>query len=558
MMRLSLFALMVTLAGCSAGSSAAAPTMSCSPPACQLESQLLALEVTPAPNQALMLSDVDLASVTVDPSSGLLQVQLPAPVIISGKVTVGQGARATILNGAVVATRASHIFGRPDKFYQTALDNPTGTYSLPVSPTAPGELYQLRIVSSDSSHYPPQLFTVDASITPGTPLAVHFDLQLDDPMTLTQISGLVTDLVGSPVPGMQVQAVDPTSKNVLSTTAITDGTGAYALRLSKKLPAQMVQLSATPTATAPMGTPALQVPLDVSHASAANTITANLATPPLPATQRFTYRVSGVGSSGAEMPVVNASCQFTAFVSDVKSGSPVTAVFQASADTTADGTVTVDLIPSDAKTSRDYQVTVSPPSTSDFQGASFTMPAGTTDGFGPPVTLLLRPQVSGRVIDANSQPIKNVTILPGPSTVAAALNATSLADLVKLSPTSTDSAGRFVLRVDSGTYDFGLIPLSAMMLPRKWLGGTMVTDDLTLGDVLLPPGAMVHAIVTDPSGNAVAAASVQLYSISPTNGTCSENACLAPPRLAAEGTSDAGGSVGLLLPAETAPLANTR
>src|SRR5437868_2449638 len=132
MTRIVPFALTALLAGCGASHPTVSSPQGCTPPACAIEPQLLAIEVSPPPEQVLVLSDLDLSSVTVD-TDGYLQVQLPSPVVISGKILVGQGGRATILNGTVVAKRPSHIAGRPDKFYQALIDNVTGEYSLRVS-----------------------------------------------------------------------------------------------------------------------------------------------------------------------------------------------------------------------------------------------------------------------------------------------------------------------------------------------------------------------------------------------------------------------------------------
>ena len=162
--------------------------------------------------------------------------------MLSGKVTIGQGAGARLLAGAVVATRPSRIPGRPDPIFQAQID-PTsnGEYALSVTPTLPGESYTLRVAASDASELPPQTFTgIDASSD------TRFDLVLDDPATFIQLHGTVADPIGQAVPGLEVQAIDPTSHALLSTTATTDGSGAYAIRLARNLPSSAITLIATP------------------------------------------------------------------------------------------------------------------------------------------------------------------------------------------------------------------------------------------------------------------------------------------------------------------------
>jgi hypothetical protein len=484
--------------------------------------------------------------------SGGFTVVLEPSVAIEGKVVVGMGGRAKILNGSIVATRKSRIAGRPDRNYQARLDD-LGGFKLAVARTRPGEVYTLRIVSSDDTLYPPQSFVV-----PDVDADTHFDPVLDDPAQLTQVKGRITNAVGMPVAGLEVKALDA-SKSAVSTTATTDATGAYAIRLAKRATTTVTLVAEPLAGKAPMGTPSLQTLVNVSMpGTTTNTVTVpDLAIPPLPAVTRLTYRVIGISSSGAEQPVIAAHCAFTAQVSDPKT--MVTAVFRAETQTDTDGTAAVDLIPAEQGT-RDYHVSVSPSATSTFQGLSLTIPVGPMGGYGSPIMLKLRQEVRGRVVDMLQRPVKSLTVQPGLSTVAAGLTATTLAEVVKLSTATSDADGKFVLRVDSGTYEFGLLPPALTRLPRRWIESLEVAESLDLGDILVPPSAVVRATIVDKLGNGVLGASVQLYAISPINSACStgELTCLAPPRLTAEGLTTLDGTVGLLLPAQVTAPANTR
>jgi hypothetical protein len=545
-------------AGCAANNGASVMGGNyCTPPECSVDGTLFALEITPPPT-ATDSARLDVATLVLD-DNGFFSIQLTAPVLITGQVSVGKAGQVFGLQGSVVASRPSRIPGRPDETYQTMLDTTTGKYELPVTESLPGESYTLRVLPTDASEYPPQTFTVSAQAVPGAPRMVGFDLVLDDPTTLTQVHGVVTDPVGKAIPGLQVQAVDPVSKQVVSTTTVTDANGNYAVRLSKsvqRLTPPQVSVTAAPTASAPTGTPMLQLTVDISKAGATNSITANLQSPPLPTPAQFSYRVTGVSRSGAEQPVVGAQLTFVAVVTDMTSMG-LQAVFQAQGQSDGDGVVTIELVPGVGQNNRMYQVSVAPPSSSEFQAQTLPIAVGPTPtgGYGQNITLDVRPRLSGRVIDQTARPVMSVTVQPGPATVASALDAKSLADLNSVASTATANDGRFTLPVDAGKYDVGLLPLATVKLPRRWLSGLTIANDLDVGDILMPMAALVRGTIVDSHGNLLDKADVQIYAVAPSTALCPTRdlTCLSPPRLAAEANTTSG-QVQVLLPADTAGL----
>ncbi len=539
-------ALSCALAGCSENAGQGTrPTGACAPPECALAPMMLAAEITPSPVDSSAFAPVELPIIALDPSGASFALELPRAVMLSGKVTIGQGVGARLLAGAVVASRPSRISGRPDRIFQAQIDPTSGEYALSVTPDLPGESYTLRVAASDASELPPQTFTgIDASSD------TRFDLVLDDPATLLQLHGTVADPIGQPVPGLKVQAIDPASHAFLSTTATTDGSGAYAIRLARNLPSAITLVAAPgPEMSAPIGAPSLSMAVDVSKPGAGNSLTANLVEPPLPASIQLTYRVTGVGSSGAELPIAGALCRFSADVSDSASASGVTALFTTSATTSPDGQVTVALVPS-AQGTRNYELVVAPPASSDFQRATFTLAVGQSSGVGAPVMLALRPEIIGRVLDSFGKPLPMASIQTGTATVAQ-LAAASLADVVSLASTTTGADGRFILSVDPGQYDLGIFPPAGSMLPLVWETGEEVQSNLDLGELTVPRGALVFAKVSSPDGQPRPGAQVQLYSLSPAaHCPSSEPSCLPTPRQAAAGTADGSGEAQLLLPAE--------
>jgi hypothetical protein len=512
-----------------------------------------AAEVTPPTNAAMALPSFEVGELMLDAVNARFTLMEEAPVSLTGTIT-SSGDHPKPVPATVLATRPSRLVGRPDVSYQTQVDPQSGTFMLPVSPTHTGELYTVSILPTDNTTNPPETLVVDASQARELPGV------LAAPSSLVQLSGVILDPLQLPVVGMQVNAVDPTSGVTLSTTSTTDATGAFALKLSPAAtgvgttmapaaPTQ-VRLTATPPKDAVL--PTLRSLVDVSSVGPANSITVNLMMPPLPASTTVVYAVSGTGSSGTQSAVVGAHCVFSADVSDPKS--TVTATYAVAADTDADGKARVTLIPGSGATNRDYQVAVSPPSTSNFQATltSLSVAPTTTPGYGASLMLAQRDQVTGRVLGPDGMPVANLMVVPTAATVATAVVAMSTVSITpRASSGLTDAKGQFLLHLDSGPYDFGMIPPATTGLPRQWVDGQQISTDLTLMDVILPAGTLVQGLITDYNGAAMVGADVRLFSLVQGNVDCpmGDNTCLAPARLVAEGQVGTDGNVPMLLPA---------
>jgi hypothetical protein len=112
--------------------------------------------------------------------------------------------------------------------------------------------------------------------------------------------------------------------------------------------------------------------------------------------------------------------------------------------------------------------------------------------------------------------------------------------------------GKFLLRVDSGGYDFNLIPPATSGLPRLWVDRESISTDVTLPDITMPKGAMVVGQIEDSTGAPLVGAAVRFYTLAKSNASCqtTDYTCLAPPRLLAEANTGMNGSVSVLLPAQ--------
>ncbi|MDB4968746.1 MAG: hypothetical protein JWN44_4435 [Myxococcales bacterium] len=527
--------------GCTDGTPGA--VVSCMPPECPTDTTLrLVAEVDP-PNDSTWVRQ-EFASLTLDTQTGLFALTLDAQVTLSGTVRVGKGTGSQTIPATVVATRPSRIAGRPDVYYQATVNPITGEFALVVPRSLPGEQYAVRVTAINSSLVPPKQLMVTADGDQDV------DLRFDDPLTLPEIRGALLDSLGQPVPGVQVQAIDTTTLAALSTTTTTDDQGAYSVRLVPNPPAT-VRVVATPTLPAAQ-LPSLTLDLSTAKLSPTNSMTANLHVPPLAAPAHITFKVVGMGTSGAEIVEKAATCVFTADVSDPNATDGVKASYRATAMTDLLGQVDVALIPM-ASGNRTYAVIVSPDSQSDLSATATTVSIAPGMGYGKDIVLPLRPQVSGQVLDPQGKPLSKLMVVPGASTVAQSLGPNmTLGIAVTPRQTVADGDGRFALRLDRGVWDIGLIPPADSMLPRLWLTNAVLDADVDVGPVMLPRGVMVHGVVHDPRGVALPLANVRLYTINELNAGCSsgDSNCLVPPRLRAEGSSGADGVLSLILPSQ--------
>ena len=522
--------------------------VACSPPECPADSTLqLVAEVDPPSDSQLVRQEF--GSVSLD-QDGLFALTLAPQVTLSGTVQVGSGTTAKSVAATVVATRPSRIIGRPDVVYQATVNPVDGSYRLVVSQSASGENYALRVSTTDTSLVPPKTMSVHADVDQ------EVDVTFESPLTLPEVHGTILDSLQQPVAGMQVQATTvPTATAaavVLSTTTVTDAKGAFSIRLTSTLP-DKVQLTATPTMLAADDLPSLSRTIETAKLGPTSALTAGLTVPPLPAAVAVSYIVSGTGTSGAKMPVTAATCTFTADVSDPHAVDGTTATHHASAMTDPiTGAVSVALIPTESG-SRTYVVTVTPDATQPFATKTTTVNVGAgATGYGPDIILSLRSQLSGRVLDAASQPLHDLMIVPAAATLAATLAPSMFSVTATPQQATAGTDGRFSLRVDQGLWDVGLVPPADAMLPRLWLTGLNLDEDIDVGTITMPRGVMVHGVVHDPTGAPLGHANVRIYTEASGNANCApvDQQCLAPPRLRAEAASGSDGTVSLILPSQ--------
>lgn len=534
-------AALLAVGGCSSHLKGA--SLTCAPPECAADTKLaLVAEVVPAATSPYVAQE--LTSIDILATTDTFTLALDPVVTLSGSVTVG-GVNNGPTAATVLATRPSRIAGRPDVVYAATVDPIAGAYSLAVSRNQAGEQYLVTVSPTDATLVPPMQRTVDAL----SDRAVDF--ALPDPLTLPQLHGTVVDSLEDPIANVQLQATDPTTGQVLSTTVSTDATGAFSLRLVANPPGT-VQLTAAPvTTTAQL--PTLTQAVDTSKLSpTTNALTVNLAMPALPVALPVSYLVQGASPSGGMTPVPGAVCVFTTDVTDPLSTMGTKASFSVTAMADDTGTVNANLIPKPSG-NRVYSVNVSPDASSNFQPLTTSVTVA-NKGWGGDISLLLRPQLSGRVVDSNGQPLSSLTVVPALATLGENVSAQIYAALTAPAATNADDDGRFAVRLNPGAWDIGIIPAATSMLPRVWLDKLSVTtgDVVLANPIVLPMGVVVQGSVIDATGVPITSADVRIYVVPTANSSCDsdDSDCLAPARLSAEGTSDNSGMVSVLLPSQ--------
>jgi hypothetical protein len=531
------------VAGC--GHKPSGASLLCSPPECAADTSLsLVAEVEPREDSRSVPEEF--ASVALDASNGTFVLRLDPVVTLTGMVHVAGATPTANVPATVVATRASRIAGRPPVYYQSSVDASTGQYTLRVPRNLDGEDYTLRVSTADPTLAPPKLVTVHATDDQ------ELDIAFEDPTTLLELRGAVYDSLKVPVASMQVQAIAPIVSAtdpvvVWSTTVKTDDKGQYSLRLAPGAPAT-VRVVATALATPTL--PSLSLDVTTNTLSPTNSPSTDLQLPALPNPAHVIYKVVGTSLSGAEMPVPQASCVFSALISDPHVLSGTIATYRATAITNANGEAAVDLVPSD-NGNRAYSLSVTPDSTSQFSAAFTSVDVSPAGGYGPSIRLALRPELSGTVLDPDGKPLRNLTVVVSASSVSASLSP-AYSSLAATPQTVSDVSGRFAVRVDKAEWDVDLIPPPERMLPRLWLPGTDVQSDLNVGTVVLRSGVMVRGFVRDHNNAPLINADVRLYTVPQGNNACDhgDTSCLMSPRLRAEGSSAPDGSIGFILPSQ--------
>jgi hypothetical protein len=515
------------------------------------------------------LAPRELAMVSIPLDGRLDDIALDPPVQLSGRINAFcpppmTGCDPEIGGATVTVSRRSQFHGGPG--FKTVVNVDADTFSIPVPRTGDGdEPYSITIVPDGGGAIGTMQATTQ-SVPPRRTRASPGDnlnlgtLELGG-ADLPVISGALTNGLGQGLAGYRVAALgrwDPAEPaSEVSSVALTDSSGVYAITLSAEL-VGTVELVARP----PSGTvsPTLRVAsIDATKSSQKNVI----APPDLGAMTQLKVHVNGVYRNGSISEVPGAAVSVTAALTRT------TTSFIVDDEQLTDkyGDVVLRVLDGPALTGL-YRLSVTPPASSSL-GVSFEDPIALAPGSMTSTTVQLASRVAlrGKVIDVTARPLANVAVTARPSlrflwTLDAAPQAFVAA--IPAATTATDSDGHFVLWVDAsvaaiwGNYDLVFEAPTTSDAPTYLqtaveIPGDATVDSVTLDDTQLPEAAFVHGRIADPRGDSVEGAELKLFRVATEVRLCSEVAhapasCPIPAQLQGRNTSDMAGMVRLALP----------
>ena len=336
------------------------------------------------------------------------------------------------------------------------------------------------------------------------------------PDELVMVRGIIVNADEVPIAGLQVQAVDPMSGTVVSSSTVTDATtGEFTLYLDPAASAWVFRISGgaeRPEYPTLLADPAYFFPDDTGYVR----ILVPTLTPVF-----YTGRVSPVdASSGDGIP--NATLTFRSTdVFDETTG--VLGSFRATATTDPDGRYGVYIVPGT------YDVIVTPPDevpTPDREGTmpspygvvvereiEIRLPAMGGDLVGQTFEVPARASVGGQVVTSNGEWVTGATVQ------AIALGRPSAAPAAQYNRSgdaTTDATGQFTMRLDFGTYDIAIKParesgFSWLVLPGQSFASTTPIDPTY--ELAAPVPVSGSVVSPDDTAPTVAGAEVRAWAL---------------------------------------------
>ena len=337
------------------------------------------------------------------------------------------------------------------------------------------------------------------------------------PDELTTVRGIIVDSDEVPIrTDLQVQAVDPSSGAIVSSSTTTDpATGEFTIYLDPLATDWVFRISGgadRPEYPTLLADPAYFFPDDTGYV--------RILVPTLTPVYYTGWVYPKDASSGDGIP--NATLTFRSTdVFDETTG--VTGSFRATAASDSDGRYGVRLVPGT------YDVIVTPPDevpTADGdgtmpspygvvveQGIEIRLPAMGGELVGQTFEVPARASVGGQVLTSTGEQVTGATVQ------AIALGrpgATAAAQYNRSGDATTDATGQFTMRLDFGTYDIAIKPapesgFSWLVRPGQSFASTEpITPPYELAAPVPVSGAVVRADSTAPT---VAGAEVRAWAL---------------------------------------------
>ncbi len=553
------------VAGCGADS-AGIPVACTGPEACPPPSAMIswAAQLWPSSSDGTdvqrPLAPQEIAQLRFD-AGGTATLRYRTPALSQGTVVDAQLPPQPLGRARVLAILPTVIPGQTSLSFNTlTASQPAGQWSLrlPVPERPSSQPYRFWIGFDDAAQaslYPPvwrdQVISGDSAVALSTRAATD----------LATVLGRITNPLGEGVGGLTVQVLDAENQ-IVSSTAVSQGTvgtalGTYQLLVDPTLstdPQANLRVVVRP-GTANSTLPTLEVALSPPRAGSSSRVDFAFPSQRTPVT--FQLPIRGVAASGTTMPVAGAHVQAQIQLQDqatMKLG--VRAIYTATADTDAQGIAKLTLVPAPSGGNNlTYQVAIKSPTVTQFASTQLTVPVGPNEGLLAAVSLPLRAQLLGRLLDATGQPVASAQIVA--QAIASANPSTGPFGAVSSdmggAQTITDQDGHFALHLDAGDYDLDLVPVPGTQ-PRSSLDNQRIgTTDLDVGDILLPRITLGRMLVQKPDGSPVVQTKVRVFQLpdtTPRYGLACEAAlpCSRIASLRAEVFTDRNGLAQFLLP----------
>jgi hypothetical protein len=478
-----------------------------------------------------MLTQVSLqARVLPPPGSPYLQQQVPEFLVGEQPAMTVQLVETVELTGVVRNTGDAFVSNLPGELEARSPGEIPGlNYRFTARSSdgldASGLGYQLRLLPGrdyevlfrpDDKSLPPHSFALTAEeVVSGT-----LDILLPELGEYVKFAGWVQWKTGQPITGCRMTVLLEDG-HALPTTTLETVQAAFSLRLPPGTESVRVRVEPAqdgdifPTFVSEPMAPANGVELTLPSLSA------GMAAFDAP------IRVVRVDAKGDEIAVAGVNL---VLVGSLDAGEVSTTGM-----TAEDGVALVHVLPGT------YEVLVASPPGQDFGTLLSTLTwAGPVDDEATAdvktLTVPNRPLVHGTVFDSTGEPVTAGQVH------ARRRSEAEPGDAIAIAPppfvAQLDETGTYAMHLDSGAYDFSVLPEAESGAPPTLLDNLDISETTQL-DVDLPPASLAHITVDAPDGTPLPDVTIELYR--------SDDAST-PPRVLVKGTTTSDGVVDLLVP----------
>ncbi len=387
------------------------------------------------------------------------------------------------------------------------------------------------IFSADvlTSYYSRLVYPVDQGSYP--PLIFYDDLNIDSALSETiaflrgyRIDGSVLDGDGEPQAGVKVYAYESGDELRRTNFVYTEDDGSFSqLHLPNYEGHYNVSLSASQDAPL-WPTIIFEEAIWVGEEGIVQPEPAKLDLT-VDAIERKECRMSGIVSGEDGNPIEGASLLFSGVIGGGR--------YEKSVDTDENGKYELKLLMSNPESEEDdYSITILPPVESDF---AILRPDSLDCGSESVIRDFVLPRrllLSGAVANEDGIPLADVKVMANKKATS------DEGSTAYLKSTQTDSAGRYALRIDPGTYDVSFVAQTGSPLARQVVYDVQLSTDGNL-DAQLLPGRLLSGKVLDPEGNLIPSVYLEVFRVRPTKHIA---------EVIASGTTNEAGEFEIVIP----------